>query len=69
MDKGARALAILMLVSLALGALVLLLHPSYRKALGAQIRGHPEESPIWRSNAEYYPDVGLPARGGAANER
>ena len=69
MDKGARALAMLMLVSLALGALVLVLHPSYRKAAVAQARGRPEESPIWRSNAAYYPDVGLPARGGSADER
>ena len=51
----------LIAVALLVGALVVAFNPAYRQALLAIARGEPAESPIWKSNRDYYPDVALPA--------
>lgn len=61
MEQGSRSLLIILCVALALGALVVGINPSYRHAMVAIWKGQPADSPIWKSNAEYYPDVALPA--------
>ena len=59
MEKGAKALAILLILALTLGAVLLLVNPDYRQAAIAQWKGEPDKSPIWISNLEFYPDVTL----------
>lgn len=61
MEQGSRSLMIILCVALVLGALVVGFHPAYRNALLSIAGGHPEESPIWQANRDYYPDVSLPA--------
>lgn len=61
MEQGSRSLMIILCVALVLGALVVGFHPAYRNALRSIAGGHPEESPIWQANRDYYPDVSLPA--------
>lgn len=61
MEQGSKTLLIILGVALLLGALVIGFNPSYRLAFLAIARGQPAESPIWKSNSEYYPDVALPA--------
>lgn len=57
MDKGALAVARILLLSLVLGGAVILTHPGYRAAFMAVLRGKPESSPVWMSNENYYPAV------------
>lgn len=57
MDKGAVAVARILLLSLLLGGAVIMTHPGYRAAFLAVFRGKPETSPIWLSNENYYPAV------------
>ena len=52
--------------ALLLGAVVVGVHPAYRKALVAIAGGKPAESPIWQANKDYYPDVSLPDAPAAA---
>jgi len=59
MEKGAKALAILLLLAFALGVVILLVNPDYRQAAIAVWKGEPDKSPIWISNIEFYPDVTL----------
>ena len=59
MEKGAKALAILLILAFALGLVIILVNPDYRQAAIAQWKGEPEKSPIWISNLEFYPDVTL----------
>lgn len=59
MEKGAWALARILLAALLMGALVLALNPDYRETLGALRRGDATSSPIWLSNQSYYPEVTL----------
>ena len=59
MEQGAAKLAKILAFALLLGVVVTALNPSYRQAFLAIVRGQPEESPIWKSNAEYYPDIAL----------
>lgn len=59
MEKGALALARILLVALLLGAIVVLAVPDYRGTLQALWIGEPESSPIWLSNQSYYPEVTL----------
>ena len=54
LDRGARALVILFLAALAVGAVVVAVHPGYRAAFLAALRGQPDDSPVARSNARYY---------------
>jgi len=60
MEKGPTTLLIILGMALLFGGLVIGFNPSYRQALFAIARGEPAESPIWKSNSEYYPDVTLP---------
>lgn len=62
MERGAKALSIMLLLALALGALIIAVNPMYRQAAIAMWKGEPEKSPIWISNLEYYPDVTLVGR-------
>ena len=59
MEKGAKALAILLILAFALGVVIILVNPDYRQAAIAQWKGEPDKSPIWISNLEFYPDVTL----------
>ncbi|HOW98706.1 MAG TPA: hypothetical protein P5567_02320 [Kiritimatiellia bacterium] len=62
MERGAKALSIMLLLALALGAVIIAVNPMYRQAAIAMWKGEPEKSPIWISNSEYYPDVALEGR-------
>lgn len=64
MEQGAKSLLIILCVALVAGAGVIAVKPSYREAFSAIVRGRGEESPIWKSNAAYYPDIRLEAKAG-----
>lgn len=59
MEQGSKTLLIILASALLIGALVTAFHSAYRQAFLAQVRGQPETSPIWRSNRDYYPAIGL----------
>ena len=59
MEQGARSLLIILCAALLAGAVVIAVHPAYRQAFFSILNGTPAESPIWQSNAEYYPDISL----------
>ena len=59
MEQGAAKLAKILAFALLLGIAVTAFNPAYRQAFLAIARGQPAESPIWKSNAEYYPDIVL----------
>jgi hypothetical protein len=67
MEKGAKALAYLLVGALTLGLLVVLAHPAYRASAASLLRGNPEAAPLWQSNADYYPDVLLIEEGPRAD--
>jgi hypothetical protein len=60
MEQGSKTLLIILGVALLMGALVIGFNPAYRQAFLSLVRGQPAESPIWKSNLAYYPDVTLP---------
>ena len=62
MEQGSKTLLIILATALLIGALVVAFNSSYRQAFLSQISGAPAESPIWKSNAEYYPDIVLPGQ-------
>ena len=57
MERGARQLVKILAWALLVGVGVLVLRPEYRKALAAIWHGDPEASPVWTSNAGYYPGI------------
>ena len=58
MDKGAHALVQLLAWALVVGAVVVAVQPAYRAAFLSMLRGGgDEDSPIWRTNANYYDSV------------
>lgn len=57
-DRGARAVLIIVGLSLVIGGIVLMAHPLYRRTLSAWLKGEKEASPIRQTNARYYPAVG-----------
>jgi hypothetical protein len=59
MEQGAAKLAKILAFALLLGVAVTAFNPAYRQAFLAIARGKPAESPIWKSNIEYYPDITL----------
>ena len=61
MEHGAKSLLIILLIALVMGAVVIGVKDSYREAFFSMLHGKPAESPIWQSNADYYPDIQLPA--------
>ena len=66
MEQGARSLLIILAFALVVGAGVIAVHPSYRQAFFSILNGTPDQSPIWQSNADYYPDISLPSSSPAA---
>lgn len=62
MESNSRWLLIMLVVAFALGAAVTLLAPGYRRTAQALASGRPEEAPVWQSNADFYPLVGLKDR-------
>ena len=62
MEQGAAKLAKILAFALLLGVAVTAFNPAYRQAFLAIVRGQPEESPIWKSNRDYYPDIVLPGQ-------
>ena len=68
MEQGAKSLLMILGVALLLGAVVIGVNPSYRKALASIWEGRPAESPILQSNAAYYPDVSLEGAASAGPE-
>ena len=68
MEQGAAKLAKILAFALLLGVLVTAFNPAYRQAFLAIARGKPAESPIWKSNIEYYPDITLPGPSSPASE-
>ena len=60
MNNGPKALLIILCAALLLGVLVIAFNPAYRQALLAIARGKPAESPLWKSNLDYYPEITLP---------
>ena len=59
MEQGAAKLAKILAFALLLGVAVTAFNPAYRQAFLAIARGQPAESPIWKSNLAYYPDIVL----------
>jgi len=59
MERGVKVLIRIMLVASLLGIAVILIRSEYRETAKAMFRGDVEASPIWRSNAGYYTDVGF----------
>lgn len=59
MERGAQALIKALAAAMIFGGLMLIFHPAYRGAVGALWRGKPVESPVWDSNKDYYPMLGL----------
>jgi hypothetical protein len=62
MEQGAAKLAKILAFALLLGIAITAFNPAYRQAFLAIARGQPAESPIWKSNIEYYPDIVLPGQ-------
>jgi hypothetical protein len=57
MEKGAQALARMLLIAFLMGLVIVFAHPDYRKTLQAIQRGQPELAPLWLSNQSYYSEV------------
>ena len=66
MEQGAAKLAKILAFALLLGIAVTAFNPAYRQAFLALVRGKPAESPIWKSNLDYYPDIALPGQTASA---
>lgn len=62
MEKGAKAIIFILLFALIAGALVIWLHPVFSESWRALREGRPETSPVWVSNADYYPEITLGER-------
>ena len=62
MEQGAAKLAKILAFALLLGIAVTAFNPAYRQTFLAIARGQSQESPIWKSNLEYYPDIVLPGQ-------
>ncbi|MBU0676513.1 MAG: hypothetical protein KJ626_00215 [Verrucomicrobia bacterium] len=59
MERGAKAVVVILAVAVILGTLIMIFNPAYRGAFAAHLKSTPEDSPIWKSNTDYYPNVGL----------
>jgi hypothetical protein len=59
MEKGAKAILFILLFALVTGALVTWWHPAFSESWRALREGRPEASPIWISNADYYPEIAI----------
>jgi hypothetical protein len=57
MEQGAKAVLRILIAAMLLGAVVIVAHPQYRETARAILHGHPEMSPIWKSNGAYYSEI------------
>jgi len=57
MDKVGKTIAIMLIAAFAVGIVVILVRPTYRQTAVDIIKGESTNSPIWRSNEGYYPDL------------
>ncbi|MBU4461212.1 MAG: hypothetical protein KJ579_11635 [Verrucomicrobia bacterium] len=57
MERGAQQLVKIMAAAMLFGIVVMALRPEYRAAVAALWQGKPESSPVWISNAAYYPGI------------
>ncbi len=62
MEQGAAKIAKMLAFAILLGVAITAFNPHYRQAFLAIARGQPQDSPIWKSNLEYYPDIVLPGQ-------
>ncbi|MGD9782239.1 MAG: hypothetical protein AB7V14_08820 [Kiritimatiellia bacterium] len=60
MEQGASKIALMLAFALLLGIAITAFNPHYRQAFLSIAKGQPQESPIWKSNLDYYPDIVLP---------
>lgn len=58
MESGTVRFLAILVGALVIGMVVLVIRPEYRGAVVARWHGRPHDSPIWRSNARYYPAIG-----------
>ncbi len=68
MESNSRWLVFLLAAALVLGAVVTAVAPGYRRTAVCLAAGHPEESPIWRSNVDFYSEVRLRDRSEARRD-
>lgn len=57
MEKGAKAMAMMLLVAALLGVAVIFFNKDYRELFNMVRKGTPGETAIWRSNESFYPAV------------
>ncbi len=57
MDRGGITLLWILGAAVVLGVAVIAAHPAFRQTASAMWRGRIENSPIWISNRDYYPQV------------
>ncbi|OQW94528.1 MAG: hypothetical protein BWK77_09110 [Verrucomicrobia bacterium A1] len=57
MERGAQQLVKIMAAAMLFGIVVMAMRPEYRAAVAALWQGKPESSPVWTSNAAYYPGI------------
>ncbi len=67
MERGAKQLVKIMAIAMLFGLAVMALRPEYRAAAAALWKGKGEGSPIWKSNAAYYPGILWKAEAGHAD--
>ncbi|MBP7828744.1 MAG: hypothetical protein KA248_02375 [Kiritimatiellae bacterium] len=57
MEKGAKAMVMMLLVAFLLGIAVIALNQDYRELFNMVRKGTPGDTAIWRSNEAFYPVV------------
>ena len=57
MDKLGKSIAIMLASAALVGILIILFNPTYRKTAACILKGESTNSPIWQTNADYYPDL------------
>jgi len=57
MDKLVKTIAIMLASAALVGILIILFNPTYRKTAACILKGESTNSPIWQTNADYYPDL------------
>ena len=57
MEKLGKSIAIMLASAALIGLLVIMFDPTYRKTALCVLKGESTNSPIWQSNADYYPDL------------
>jgi len=57
MDNVGKTIGFMLAGAVAVGIFIMFINPQYRKTAADIWRGETTNSPIWISNAEYYPDI------------